>query len=448
MVEELSERLQDAARLLRSFPPSTRVRVVSHYDADGTAAAGILVRLLVREGYDVSTTLMRNPFTKGFDRLMTEDNPIIIFSDMGSGQLASIERLKGKSIILDHHQPGSVTPSSKVVQVNSNLCGIDGNYAACGATLAYLLATTLNPRYNDLVWLAVAGAIGDRQHMGGFQGVNRDIVQDAVASGRLVESVRIKLVGKTVGEALYWSIDPYFPGLSGNQEAIARLLAQLKIDPNKPIDELENEALVRLQSYLVLCCMRQGCPKEVLDLLISSRFRSSQFPHDLERLADVLDACGKSGHRGLGLSVCLGGLDSWSEAERIEREYNGKILVALQQLPDRLKELAGMRYFNSDDSSLGGVIAGIAAMYAVPQDKALFAFTRKDDELHVSCRGNRALVDRGLDLGSAMRQIATALGGQGGGHKIAAGATIALKDEPLFIERVDKLLSGQVSQCR
>jgi single-stranded-DNA-specific exonuclease len=444
MVEDLTARLQDAVRLLRSFPTSTRVRVVSHYDADGTAAAAILIRMLVREGYDVYATLMRNPFTKGFDRLMTEDDPLVIFSDMGSGQLASIEQLMGRSIILDHHQPGPNPPTAKIVQINTNLCGVDGNYAACGSTLAYLFATMVNPAYTNLVPLAIAGAIGDRQHMGGFQGVNRDIVQAAVKNGHVSESVRIKLYGGSIADALYWSIDPYFPGLSGNRDAIMRLLERLKIDAAKPVDALSRDDLVRLQSYLVLSCMRHGCPKEVLDLMISPRYRSALFPFDLERLADVVDACGKSGHRGLGLTVCLGGLGSWPEAERIERAYNERIMAALQQLPERLTELSGLRYFMSDDSSLGGVIAGIAAMYVVRQDKALFALTRKDDELHVSCRGNRVLVERGLDLGAAMRQVGSVLGGHGGGHKIAAGATIALSREAEFLEKTDQILAGQV----
>jgi len=446
MAEDLSARLDDAVRLLRTFPPSTRVRIVSHYDADGIAAAAILCRMLAREGYDFFATLLRNPFTKGFDRLMTEDDPLILFSDMGSGQLDSIEKLKGKSIILDHHQPGAQAPSGRIVQVNANLCGIDGNYAACGATLSYLFATMVNPANTDLVGLAVAGAIGDRQHMGGFQGINRDIVQGAMSTGLVTEKTCIKLDGRTVSDALFWSIDPYFLGLSGNKDAVAGLLQRLGIAADTPVESLDGDALVRLQSSLVLACMKAGCIKEALDLMISPRFRSPGLPYDLERLADVVDACGKSGHRGVGLAVCLGDGHMWTEAEAIEREYRGKVLSALAALPGSMTERQGLRYFISGDSSLGGMVAGIAAMYVCGSEKALFALTRKDGELHVSCRGNRDLVDRGLDLGAAMREVAGELGGHGGGHKIAAGATIALAREAEFLERVDRVLAGQVAR--
>jgi len=444
MVEDLTHRLTDAVSLLRSFPASTRVRVISHYDADGTAAAGILCRMLKREGYDVFATLMRNPFTKGFDRLMTEENPLVIFSDMGSGQLDSIERLKGSSIILDHHQPGTTAPSSKVVQVNTNLCGIDGNYAACGSTLAYRFATLVNPANIDLVGLAVAGAIGDRQHMGGFQGINQEIIQQALKSSQITETTKIKLQGRTLRDALVWSIDPYFIGLSGNQDAVDQFLHSLDLADDARVEALSHDQLVRLQSALALHLLKAGVAPEVLDLLISPRYHSQLFPVDLEYVADILDACGKSGFRGVGFSLCLDGRRSWSEAESIEHSYKEKVLTALHDLSRTMTELKGLRYFISTDSSLGGVIAGIAAMYACPQDKALFAITRTDSELHISCRGNRALVDRGLDLGAAMRQVGSELGGHGGGHKIAAGATIACDKEPEFLQKTDALLNRQV----
>ena len=73
MVEELTAKLHDAVHLLRTFPPSTRVRVVSHYDADGTAAAAILCRMLLREGYDVGlkVTLRGQRMYEFLDRLIS-----------------------------------------------------------------------------------------------------------------------------------------------------------------------------------------------------------------------------------------------------------------------------------------------------------------------------------------------------------------------------------------
>jgi RecJ-like exonuclease len=92
------------------------------------------------------------------------------------------------------------------------------------------------------------------------------------------------------------------------------------------------------------------------------------------------------------------------------------------------------------------VIAGIAMNYVLDEKKPLFSLTRKetDDEVHVSCRGTQHLVRQGLDLGGAMKTIAGELGGYGGGHKIAAGATIAFEKEKEFLQKVDTVLVQQI----
>ena len=166
---------------------------------------------------------------------------------------------------------------------------------------------------------------------------------------------------------------------------------------------------------------------------------------ELERFADLLDACGKGGHRGLGLSVCLGDGAALSEAQEVEQKYKLNVLEALNALEHGgVHETKGFRYFHSDDSSLGGVICGIAANYVTDDTKPLFSIGRKEDEIHISCRGNQGLVRKGLDLGSALKTVTDEIGGHGGGHKIAAGATIDRDKEEAFMKKIDEILVQQV----
>jgi len=78
----------------------------------------------------------------------------------------------------------------------------------------------------------------------------------------------------------------------------------------------------------------------------------------------------------------------------------------------------------------------------------LLSIVKKPDELHVSARGNQYLVDKGLVLGAAMQQAARALNGHGGGHKIAAGATVSSFVEIDFITQVDAIISSQLHLTR
>ncbi len=446
MGEDILHVCQNAASLLLSLPRSSRIRVVSHYDADGISAAGILCKAVHRAGYEFHATLMRNPFTKGFDRLKNEKNELIIFSDMGSGQIETIESLGCTAIILDHHQFLTEHTSKNIIQINANLFGFDGNYDVSGATLSFLLATALDQKNEDLAPLALAGATGDKQFIGGVRGLNKTILNDALKKGFLREQTGIKLYGETIADALFYSVDPYYRGLSGDHAAVEQVLEKLQIDPTTNIQEISQEKLTQIQSYLLFLLMKAGCQQNILDLTIRKRFFALQ-GWELERFADLLDACGKNGHRSLGLSLCLDDDSTWKDAMAVETEYKQKILNGLHDLEHGgIHETEGLRYFYSDSSSLGGVIAGIAMNYMLDEKKPLFSLARKqtDDEVHVSCRGNQKLVEAGLDLGSAMKTVAMELKGYGGGHKIAAGATIAFDKEKEFLQKVNAILISQM----
>ncbi len=445
MAEDITQACQDAASLLRSIQKTKRIRIVSHYDADGIAAAGVLCTAVYRAGYEFQATLMRNPFTKGFDRLRSERNELIIFSDMGSGQIETIESFGCKAIILDHHQYITRQTSENIVQVNANFFGADGNYEVSGATLAYLFATALSQGNEDLAPLALAGATGDKQFIGGVRGLNKTILDNAVEKGLLSEQNSIKLYGDTIADALYYSVDPYYPGLSGKRERIETMLEQFHIKNTASVQEIPPDAMVKLQSTLLFLLLKAGCQQNILDMTIRKRYFSSK-GWELERFADLLDACGKNGYRSLGLSLCMGDGTTWTEAVQVEKDYKQKLLDGLQSLEQGgIQETEGMRYFYSDNSSLGGVIAGIAMNYVLDEKKPLFSLTRKeaDNEVHISCRGNQHLVKQGLDLGSAMKTVAEGLGGFGGGHKIAAGATISFGKEEEFLQKVDVVLVQQ-----
>jgi len=445
MADKLFELCKKAAGIIRSFPKSTRVRVVSHYDADGITAAAIMCKALYRAGYNFHTTLMRNPFDKGLERVSKEDNELIIFLDMGSGQIETIEKMKCKSIIIDHHQYLKEKTAENVFQINANLCGINGNYEACGSTLSYSLAKTLDPMNKDLVGLALAGVTGDKQYIGAIRGYNKDIVNEALNEGLVEEKVEIKLYGDSLFDALYYSFDPYYSGLSGNKKGILELLENLGLKQDAKINDLDFEKKKQLQSFLMLKLIEKGCEKNILDTVIRPRYRSDVLGCEMERFADLLDSCGKGGNRSLGLSLCLGDKKSFDDAIAHEKKYKQKILDELIDLDnDGVKEKNAIRYFVSKDSSLGGVIAGIAMNFIFDREKPLISLVRKDDELHVSCRGTQYLVSKGLDLGLAMKEAANQLGGHGGGHAIASGATIDASKEKDFLKIVDEIIGKQL----
>jgi single-stranded-DNA-specific exonuclease len=287
--------------------------------------------------------------------------------------------------------------------------------------------------------------MGDKQYIGGIRGYNKKIVEEAKKKELITEKTEIKLYGETLSDALYYSIDPYYSGLSGNKDAISNLLEKLDLKKDVKLEDLNSDQKKRLQSYLMLILIKKGCEKNILDTIIRPRYYSDDAGFEFERFADLLDACGKGGNRGLGLSAAMGDEEDFKQTIELEKDYKQKILDELLRLEkDGFKEKNGFRYFYSKDSSLGGVIGGTATNYILDSKKPLLSLVKKDDEIHISCRGNQGLVEKGLDLGFAMKEASTKLGGHGGGHAIASGATIASDKEEEFLKIVDEIVVKQL----
>ena len=445
MTNNLEDIFKKASELILSYSKNSNIRVVSHYDADGISSAAIICKALYNAGFNFHATLMRNPFDKGLKRISKEQNELVIFTDMGSGQIETIEKMKSQSIIIDHHQPIKNKTNNNVLQINCNNFGINGNYEACGATLSFNVAYSINQENFNLASLAIIGATGDKQYIGGFKGYNQKIIDEAIKQGLIIEKTAIKLSNETIYDSLFYSIDPYYSGISGDKTNIDDFLDNIGIDKKTKIEDLTDENFKKIHSFLMLNLIKNGCEKNILDTIIRPRYYSENIGFEFERYADLLDACGKGGSRGIALSVALGDKKIIPDALNIEKDYKRKILNELIKLEkEGFKEKQSFRFFNSDDSSLGGVIAGIATNFIFDRKKPLISITRKDSEIHISCRGNQYLVSKGLNLGYAMKEASTKLGGHGGGHAIASGATITGEKEKEFLDLVDEIISKQI----
>jgi RecJ-like exonuclease len=82
----------------------------------------------------------------------------------------------------------------------------------------------------------------------------------------------------------------------------------------------------------------------------------------------------------------------------------------------------------------------------VNSDLPLVGFAELEDgEIKASARATEELVEKGLNLSLAMKKAASALNGIGGGHNIAAGATIPKGKEEEFLNLLEKEIKTQLS---
>ncbi|MFO7832957.1 MAG: DHHA1 domain-containing protein, partial [Halohasta sp.] len=93
-----------------------------------------------------------------------------------------------------------------------------------------------------------------------------------------------------------------------------------------------------------------------------------------------------------------------------------------------------------------GIVAGMAVgAPGVRRDLPIVAFAEKSEtDIKVSARGSHQLIRKGLDLSVVMREASRAVDGDGGGHDVAAGATIPAGRQREFVDHANEAIGEQL----
>ena len=309
----MAERLE---RAVGSLSGAGRVRIISHHDADGIVSAAILATCIHRQGKGFHVSLLKSMDEAVASQLAEEKNEAVIVSDMGSGELELLEGVGSKVVILDHHKVQR--DSESLIQINPHLYGIDGGDVLCGSMLTFLFAIATDDKNSDLLGPAVAGAIADKQHLGGFKDVNARIVDDAKARGLLSARKGLLLEGPA-GEAIASSVDPYFgfDGAAGLEER----LSGMGIGPGDRIEELEPGRAQALTSFLAARLAERGARSEALENLVGDVYRFRGMEGSLNSFSEDLNACGRMREEALGLRLCLGDCNAPEKIRKLRQGY-------------------------------------------------------------------------------------------------------------------------------
>ncbi len=440
--EQLVSDLNLAAEKILSF--DSAVRIFSHHDADGIAAGSILAKALVREERKFHLSIVSGISDEVIQWISKEKDRLVVFLDMGSGDIEALDSLGPEIIILDHHQP--MDYSGTALEINSHRYGIDGTREASGSTMAFLLSLTMNSGNSNLAHLSLAGSTGDRQHVGGFRGINAKIAETGEKEGLLISRKGLNLRNVPLRRALSASYDPFVKGLSGREKEVEKLLEDLKIDGEKRASELYEDEEKRLGSILLLRLLKQGCRSDIVDELISKKYLVPSLNIYVSEIADYMDASAKK-DSGVAVSMAMGDESSLYKAKELAEEYGEVVLKALLTLEkNRAKEMENIQWFWSYESEVASAQAGIGMQYLLNQEKPAFCLTETNDgKIKISARGTKYLISKGLNLTEVCR-AASKVGGKGGGHDIASGCSIPAKKKKEFLEIADEIVGKQLKK--
>ncbi|MEY7849163.1 DHH family phosphoesterase [Natrarchaeobius sp. A-rgal3] len=409
-------------------------------------------------------------------------------------------------IIADHHQPAD---RDTEYHLNPLLFGINGASELSGAGASYVLAralaavadgkadreradgsdravttdggaavdassTALAARADnrDLAALAVVGAVGDMQASSGeLHGANAKIVEEGVDAGVLETGTDLALYGKQtrpLPKLLEYATDVRIPGISNDEGGALRFLDDLDLELKRDGEwrrwaGLTNDEKQTVASALVRRAVESGVPAGKIDDLVGTAYVLSDEPvgselRDASEFSTLLNATARYDRADVGLGVCLGDREGALErARKLLRDHRRNLSSGIDLVTrEGVTVEEHVQWFHAGDrirETIVGIVAGMAmGNDGISRSKPILAFAEKTDdggaddvETKVSARGTHRLVRRGLDLSVVVGEASRAVGGDGGGHDVAAGATVPRGKEAEFVELADELVGDQLS---
>ncbi|CAJ37237.1 single-stranded-DNA-specific exonuclease RecJ [Methanocella arvoryzae] len=457
-MERFSQAAERCADLIKK---SDELLVVSHIDADGLTSAGIICTALQRLGKGYDTRFVKKLDAEALKQIAAiAGKRTVIFTDLGSGAIDQINELGLTAVIADHHQP---KPSDYPYHLNPHLVGLNGATDISGSGVTFLLALKLGPN-EDLSSLAIVGAVGDLQDMrtNALVGVNRQILTLGVSGGYLSFEKDIKLFGRQtrpVYKLLQYCSDPYMPGLSGCEEACVTFLENagipVKAESWRRWIDLSRDEKTRVISSLFQHCMACGMPSHKIQRLVGEVYTlCKEEPgtemRDASEFSTLLNATARYEYAETGLAICTGDRgEAFHYARDLLEQHRRNLVNGLNYVSDHgVTRLNNVQYFDARSEireTIVGIIAGMSSsLDCVSRGMPIVGLATSTEGIKVSARGNHDLIMRGLNLARAISEAAAAVGGAGGGHDIAAGATIPAGKEVEFMALLDQKIGEQI----
>ena len=472
-VPALAERAATCADRLRD---AEEVLLASHIDADGLTSAAVAAAALERAGIPFETVFSKQLDAEEIAAIAATDYETVLFTDFGSGQLDIIADHEAAGdftpVIADHHRPADADTEH---HLNPLLFDLDGSSELSGAGAAYVLARALEPDggdNRDLAALAVVGAVGDMQTTDGeLVGANDRIVAEGVEAGVLETATDLSMYGKQtrpLPKMLEYASDTRIPGITNNQNGALRFLDGLDVELQTDAGEwrcwvdLTEDEQSTVSNALFRYVVGKNLPSRKIDRLFGTSYvlanetKGSEL-RDVSEFSTLLNATARYERADVGLAVCLGNVTNLEDrggalkrARELLKNHRRNLSQGLQLVRrEGVTREEHVQWFHAGDEireTIVGIVAGMAVGGdGIERGTPIVAFADKnDEEVKVSARGTPSLTRQGLDLSVAMREASQAVGGDGGGHNVAAGATIPKGTEEEFVARADEIVGEQL----
>ncbi len=392
------------------------ILLISHHDTDGITSAAIMTKALQRMDKQFSVKIVKSLEKEHIAQLPKDY--LLFFLDLASGALEEIKNHGADAFILDHHEvPGNIPEGVHIV--NPHLYEKE---LVSGAGLSYLFAKALNPENQDLAPLAVIGMVGDMLDQN-VSKVNNQILNDAEIT--LKKGLLIYPATRPLYKALEYS-SIYIPGVTGSSRGASSMLKEIGIEENKSLIDLNEDEMSKLITSVLLRRMKKDDASTIIGNIYLVKFFSKS--EDAREISAMINACSRLEHSHIAIQLCLGSKEARAKAEEVYANYKQHIMSALRYV-SQITKIEGKEY----------VILSSSPIYE--EGTVIVAMAYNKEKIKVSARISGR---KGRNLRELLASVIKEVGGECGGHHLAAGCLIPKEKEQDFMERLQKKLEVEM----
>ena len=294
--------------------------------------------------------------------------------------------------------------------------------ALSNAGLAYFIAEGITEEYPKFSGLALIGGLANKQVDSKSQkliGINRFILEEGKKEEILKETVGTRIYGREslpIHLALKYSINPYFPGLTGNEEACTSFVSRLGIsmkdqDGNsRTISSLTTEETKKLYDRLIALLVEQKSQFKTESLIgpiyiILTETSKSQ-TRNAEEYLWLLDGACRLRKYGLALAVVLGDRTNiYDELKRKMDNYHGNAAQIIEKITQDISIVDSKEHYkiieNQDIFNLESVPLVIKALVEsniITVDKPLLLHLKEKNMNYLYMHDSPIQIQKGFQL--------------------------------------------------
>jgi RecJ-like exonuclease len=416
-----------------------KIQVISHHDTDGICSAAIMASALQKLDKNFSIKILKQLEKENIETLPKDG--ILLFLDLGSGNLKELSKLENDVYILDHHELKNPEIPENINIINPHMFEEEPLSGSC---LTYLFVKEISNENKNLANLAVVGMVGDMLEKN-IGKIGNTIINDA----EMIIKRGLLLYPSTrpLNKTLEFSSNMFIPGVTGSPTGAINLLREIGVERRdgryKNLIELDENEMSKLITSILLRRNEKDISDFIGNIYLIKIFNKLE---DARELSAMINACSRLEQSSIALSLCMGNKRARKKAERVYANYKQHLVSGLKFVSNH-KKIEGDNYViinaksNIKDTIIGTIASMLSMSSSYKAGTVIVTMANNENKIKVSAR---VAGRNGRNIREVLEAVTKEVGGECGGHAMAAGCLILKEKEQQFIESLQKKLEVEL----